>query len=131
MNLQLQKVLYKKIESCFEIKENIELQVQNQFSMNINYDEDNKHCFATLKNETVAVEHPEIFRIYLELVGIFSCDGIENETDKKVAHIQVYNYLFPYTQAMIADLSAKAGLPPLMIEMINLDPSSVNVEEIK
>lgn len=129
INLQLQKVIYKKVNSFFEINENVELQVQNTFSMKVNYTEDNKTCFATLTNKTNAPENPDVFNIDLELIGIFNCQGIESNEDKQKAHVQIYNFLFPYTQSMIADLSTKAGLPPLVIEMVQLDLSEVNINE--
>ena len=129
ISLQLQKVIYKKVNSFFEINKNVELSVQNTFSMNVSYTEDNKTCFATLTNKTYAPENPDVFNIDLELIGIFNCQGIESNEDKQEAHVQIYKFLFPYTQSMIADLSAKAGLPPLMIEMVKLDLSEVNINE--
>ena len=86
-------------------------------------------CFAALTNKTNAPQNPEVFDIELEIIGIFNCQGIENGEDKQNAHVQIYNYLFPYTQSMVADLSAKAGLPPLMIERVDLDPKEVNINE--
>ena len=129
INLQLQKVVYKKINSFFEINKSIELQVQSTFSLNIEYDDSNKACFATLKNETFAPEHPDIFNIDIEIIGIFKCDGITDDEDKKIAHTEIYNYLFPYVQLMISDLSIKAGLPPLMVERANQMPDEVTYTE--
>lgn len=128
-NLQLQKVIYKKVDSLFDIKEDIELRVQNSFSMNVNYDYENKMCIATLNNLTNAPDSPDSFHINLEVIGIFSYQGIESDEDRKEAHIQIYNFLFPYMQSMVADLSGKAGLPPLMIEMTKIDPGDVNIDE--
>lgn len=129
INLQLQKVLYKRVNSFFEIKGDVELQVQNTFYMNVNYVENNTICFATLTNKTNAPENPDVFNIELEIIGIFNCKGINSNEDKQQAHVQIYNFLFPYTQSMVADLSGKAGLPPLMIEMVKLDPKEVNINE--
>ena len=127
INLQLQKIIYKKINSIFDIKENMELQVQNTFSLNVNYTENNNVCVATLRNDTNSPNNLDAFNISLEIVGVFSCEGIVSVIDKQEAHVQIYKYLFPYSQSMIADLSVKAGLPPLMIEMVNLNPSEVNI----
>lgn len=127
INLQLQKIIYKKINSIFDIKENMELQVQNTFSLNVNYTENNNVCVATLRNDTNSPNNLDAFNISLEIVGVFSCEGIVSDIDKQEAHVQIYKYLFPYSQSMIADLSVKAGLPPLMIEMVNLNPSEVNI----
>lgn len=129
VNLQLQKVIYKRVNSFFDIKEDVELQVQNTFSMNVNYADDNKMCFATLINTTNAPKNPDVFNIDLEIIGIFNYQGINSVEDKQEAHVLIYNYLFPYTQSMVADLSGKAGLPPLMIEMVKLDPAEVNINE--
>ena len=127
INLQLQKIIYKKINSIFDIKETMELQVQNTFSLNDNYTENNNVCVATLRNDTNSPNNLDAFNISLEIVGVFSCEGIVSDIDKQEAHVQIYKYLFPYSQSMIADLSVKAGLPPLMIEMVNLNPSEVNI----
>lgn len=129
INLQLQKVIYKKIDSFFDIKENIELQVQNKSHVNANYNDEKKICYATFTNKTNAPKNPDAFHIELEIVGIFSYQGIDADDDKREAHAQIYNYLFPYTQAMVADLFGKAGLPPLMIERTKVDPRDVNIDE--
>ena len=127
VTLQLQKVLYKKVNSCFDMKENMEIQIRNNFSLKVNYSDDNKECYATLESVSCATDNPEIFNIGIELVGIFSCDGIYGDEDRQFAHMQVCNYLFPYVQSMVADLSGKAGLPPLMLEIPRIDLSTVDV----
>lgn len=129
INLQLQRVIFKKINSFFEIKENVELQVQNTFSLNVNYTNDNSECYVTLKNDTNAPNNPDVFNINIEIIGIFKCENIVSLEDKKSAHVQIYNYLFPYAQSMVAELCVKAGLPPLMIEMAVLNPSEVNIDK--
>ena len=129
VTLQLQKVVYKKINSFFDIQEKMELIISNEFSLNVNYSEDNKSCFATLINETKVPDNPNVVEISVEIVGIFSCEGIKTSEDKKDAHLQIYNFLFPYVQSLVADLFGKAGLPPLMLERTDIDISSVNVDE--
>lgn len=129
INLQLQKVLYKRVNSFFEMNGDFELEVQNTFSMNVSYTDDKKMCFATLTNQTNAPKNPDIFNIDLEIIGIFSCQDINSNDDKRDAHVQIYNYLFPYTQSMVVDLSTKAGLPPLMIERVDLDPAEININD--
>ena len=125
--LQLQKVLYKKINSCFDLKDDMEIQIQNSFSLKVNYSDDNKGCYATLESVSCSAENPDMFNIGIEMVGIFSCEGIHEDKDKQLAHVQVYNYLFPYVQSMVADLSVKAGLPPFMLEMARIDLETVDV----
>lgn len=127
--LHLQKVIYKKINSFIEIKQAIQLQMSNTISLNVNYEKDNKKCFAFIANKTIAIDHSDEFSIDLELVGIFDCDGINSNEDKREAHVQIYNLLFPYLQSMIADLSSKAGLPPLMINSANINANEIQIDE--
>lgn len=129
VKLQLKRVLYKKINSLFESGDNGELQIETNFTTNVNYCKENKTCLATMTNHTVAKDHPELLDVSVEIIGIFVFEEIETEEDKREAHIQMYSFLFPYIQSIVADLSIKAGFPPLLLEMPCLELSEVNISE--
>ena len=129
--LQLKKVVFKKINSFLEVQQDTEININNSFSLEVNYAEKENICVATLKNKTYAQEDPENFKISLELQGLFQCGMISSDSEKQKAHIQIYQYLFPYAQMMIADLSVKAGLPMLMVEMPEMKEATVNVKSLK
>ncbi len=128
MNIQLEKVIFKRINSFFDINQDMELQVENRFSLDVDYSDDNQHCSASFINETLSPENPDVFNITLDVLGLFRCENIQTDEDKRQAHVKIYSYLFPYVQLMVSDLTSKAALPPLMIEMAEIDPNSVNIK---
>lgn len=127
--LKLKQVVYKEIFMKVDFQENTQIEIECSFSFNVNYSDDNTACIAKLRHELVCKEDPNQFRIAVEAHGLFSCEGIDVEDNKKQAHVQSYSLLFPYLQEKIAGLSKDAGCSPIMIEMANMRTEDVIIQK--
>lgn len=124
--LNLRNCIFKNISMCADVNDPQKLaEMESWFSFNISYDEDLRSGIAVLSQELRSKQEPEKFNISLDAIGSFSCDGIENEDDQRQAHIEAYHLLFGHVQTMVAQLTTKAGLPPLMIETGRMDPDKI------
>ena len=106
---------------------NLEIGVNSPFR--IDYSDDNKHCTAILEQRVISKNDPEQFSIYIKIEGYFNCDEITNDDIKKDVHIQCYYRLFPYAQALIAQMCVVAGLPPLMIRALKISADDVAISK--
>lgn len=128
MYLQLITQRSVKLELTINIENEQTLEIENRFDFNVLYSDDNKKCKAVLNCEIRCKDNPDILHISAKNEGVFNCEGIEDEDDKKQAHVLAYTLLFPYVQNTISQLSVSAGLPPIMIEMAKIDPDTVKVK---
>lgn len=128
--LSLQQKSFREIQMKINIKERPQIEVETNYSFSVEYGQDNSSCIAHLRQNVRSKEDSSIFSIVVECSGNFSCEGITDDDDKKIAHIQSYILLFPYVQDMIATLTASAGLAPMMIKMDKMEPENVEVKKI-
>lgn len=127
--INLYQQIYKKLHMEADAKENMQIVLDSTFSFNVNYNEDNTECIACLLQNIKCKENPSIFNIVVECLGKFKCDGIENNEDKKQAHVQAYDMLFPYVQSMVQQLAQNGGIPGLLIEKAKLTQDDVMVTD--
>lgn len=129
VTLALQHQTVKSVSYSVDIPEGTNIELENSYSFNVDYLENNSRCVATLKHTTRDTQNPERFTAEIHIVGYSECIGIENDDDKALAHVQAYIQLFPYVQSYIAYLTASSGLPPLFIsrDLIETHISDVNV----
>ncbi len=127
IQIDLQQQAFRQINLVMNLQENRQMEVENTFALQVDYAEDNKACMAQLHQAVRDKEKPDEFSIELVLVGIFSCSGIETDSDKRQAHVKLYEALFPYVQSMIAGLSVSAGLPAFMAPRARLDPEKIQL----
>jgi len=92
-----------------------EIQISVEYNFGISYTEDNKQAVAKIEQRIKTGNDPETFFLSVTMEGVFDCENIIDDEDKKNAHINIYNQLFPYVQAHISYLTVCAGLPALII----------------
>lgn len=108
-----------------------------KFDMNQNYDDDSVEIIEikpkiSVSHSTqedlgfvllsVIVEGENVpFTIELEMLGqfTFNKDYIENNDLKRVLHINCASMIFPFIREFIADLTRRAGFPPLLLSPVN------------
>lgn len=125
--LQTQKVVCPKIQSIIDIKDKGTIEVENCFRLTVDFDENKESCLAAFNVSAICKEHPDRFSVTVQVLGFFNCGKVENDTDKKNVHIEAYDILFPYMQSIVADLTTKAGVPPLILEKMNIDFSTIEI----
>ena len=127
IQVDLQQQSFRQVNMVMNLQENRQMEVENTFALQVDYAEDNKACMAVLRQAVRDKEKPEEFAVELVLAGLFACEGIETDEDKKQAHVKYYEALFPYAQSMIAAMTVSAGLPAFMAPRARLDPEKIQI----
>lgn len=90
-----------------------QIQLENNFSFSVNYNQDNTRCMAKLyqcvKDKTDSPDHR--FFVSAELVGIFEVTGPITDQDKQDFHIMCYQQLFPYADLLVKQVCSAGGMP--------------------
>ena len=129
MYLTLNHHRFRNIQMTVDLGESSGIAVECSFSFDLNYNDEYSACETVMVFRVISKDHPEAFGITLEGIGQFSCEGIDSDDTKRVAHVRAYELLFPYYQGMIARLTVDAGLPPLMIAMEKMKESAVQIRQ--
>ena len=124
--LKLERIFYPEIHSSVNIQEEGSMEIENRFSLNVNFDNKNQKCISTFEIQSVCKAHEDWFNVGVKIVGIFSCEKVDTDEDKKQIHTESYDTLFPYAQSVISELTTKAGMVPLILEK-----APINFGEVK
>lgn len=108
-----------------EIKKMGQLQLKSNFNFNVKYAPDNQRCVATIYQSFEDKSPEQAFAASVTLEGIFACQGMETEEDKKTVHLQAYENLFPYLQSAVGQLFASTGIPGFLVKKMQLDQNRV------
>lgn len=99
------------------------LQLKNQYSHNVKYGKENTcEGILTVNINDKNAELNGNFGISVTIQGIFQWQG---ELDKEKIHIETFKNLFPYARALITNLTANAGMPPIIIPPIDFDNQEI------
>ena len=94
-----------------------QIQLENSFSFNVNYNQDNTRCMAKLyqcvKDKTDSPDHR--FFVSVELIGIFEVTGALTDEDKRDFHVMCYQQLFPYAEMLAKQVCAVGGMPSFLL----------------
>jgi len=124
VNVMLNSVKIKSLSMVNMIAKQGEMKLSTNFSFNVKYAADNKIAVAEL-TEKVSLPDAGEFHIYLTVEGFFKLEGIEDEEDKKDAHLMCYDLLFPHVAQQIMVLGMNSGMPGLAIKKIPMKRESV------
>jgi len=100
-----------------KVKANTKIELKNSYAYNVRYT-NNDMCEGKFTVTVIDKESPETFSIKLVLAGIFSfVNGMEREK----IHVQTYKELFPYARAFVTNITANAGIQPIMIPDMDIE----------
>lgn len=106
-----------------------QVQLENNFSFSVNYNQDNTRCMAKLyqcvKDKTDSPDHR--FFVSVELVGIFEVTGRPTDEDKREFHVACYQQLFPYGEMLVKQVCSAGGMPTFQLLRQRMDRDSVVV----
>lgn len=108
-----------------------QLQLKSNFNFSVKYAPDNQRCIATVYQSFEDKSEAQAFSVSVTLEGIFACQGMESEADKKAVHLMAYDALFPYLQSVVGQLFASTGIPGFMVKKMNLDQNRVVLSQGK
>ncbi len=92
--------------------------INAQISLKHKYIEEQKKLLINLQVALPKGEAP--FSFHVESVGTFTFqENPEKTTIERIARINCPAIMFPYSRELIADLTRRAGFPPLHIPPIN------------
>ena len=90
-----------------------QIQLENNFSFSVNYNQDNTRCMAKLyqcvKDKTDTPDHR--FFVSVEVLGFFEVSGELTDEDKRDFHVMCYQQLFPYGETLVRQVCAAGGMP--------------------
>ncbi len=94
-----------------------QIQLENNFSFSVNYNQDNTRCMAKLyqcvKDKTDSPDHR--FFVSAEIIGIFEVSGPLTDEDKRDFHVMCYQQLFPYAEMLVKQVCAAGGMPSFLL----------------
>lgn len=86
--------------------------MENRFAYRALFSETNAKAILTLD-----IADPEREKVVIRAVteGLFSIDGVETDTDRKVVNTKCFRELFPHAKANIRALAEMAGIPDVPV----------------
>lgn len=106
-----------------------QVQLENNFSFSVNYAQDNTRCMAKLyqcvKDKTDGPDHK--FFISVDMVGVFTIEGVLTDEEKKDFHVNCYRQLFPYAETLAKQTCAMGGMPNFVLPRQKMTRDSVVV----
>ncbi|MCD8384383.1 MAG: protein-export chaperone SecB [Clostridiales bacterium] len=112
-----------------DIKKQGQLQLRSNFNFNVKFASNNQNCVATLYQSFEDKSGEETLSVSVTLEGLFSCQGVAGDEDKKAVHVQAYDALFPYLQSTVGQLFSSTGFPGFMVKKIPLDEQKVVISQ--
>ena len=97
------------------------LELNNKYSYNVKYGQNNI-CEGFLSVEIKDKNGNENFYISLTIQGLFQFDG---KTSREELHVASFKELFPYARVAVQNITAMAGMPPIVIPPIDMDSQEI------
>ncbi len=94
------------------------MEIETKMDLSYKYSEKDKTLLVNLKISLLKDQLPFSFNIESE--GIFSFqEALEKKIIDKIGNINCPAIMFPYSRELIADLTRRAGFPPLHLQPVN------------
>lgn len=120
-NTQLKAYKVSEINFINNIAGKVELKLSNKVSHNVKYSK-NGMCEAVMKVEVADKDRPDQLSISVTVNGIFK---ITKETEKEFLHVETFKELFPYAKCIITTVTANAGIPPVIVENVDIENQEI------
>ena len=122
MNLtQLKAYKVKEVVFSNNITAKVQLHFNNKVSYNVKYDNKGM-CEGTMTVEVFDKQQPDVLNVKVTVCGIFS---VSPDAQKELVHVESFKELFPYAKALITTLSATAGIPPIIVQNVDIDSQDI------
>ncbi|MBR3645804.1 MAG: protein-export chaperone SecB [Lachnospiraceae bacterium] len=107
-----------------ELKAPGQLNLETRTNFNVQYMKDANRCIATCVVDMMEKTAPNDFNFKISVRGIFE---YEEGMSREEIHTATYDELFPFVRTITCNTFVNAGLPPMMIQKVKMDPSKINV----
>lgn len=120
-NVKMQAYKVSKIVFHNDIKGKVQLKLSNKVSHNVKYAK-NGICEAVMGVEVFDKENPDVLNVKVTVHGVFL---VTNAVEKEFIHVETFKELFPFAKALVTTLSANAGIPPIMVQNVDIEKQEI------
>ncbi|MBR3446217.1 MAG: protein-export chaperone SecB [Oscillospiraceae bacterium] len=119
----VQMKAYKVRELVFHntIQGKVQLKLSNKVSHNVRYMQPDL-CEGTMTVEVFDKEQPDVLSVKITVVGLFQ---IKKQVEKEFIHVDTFKELFPFAKAIVATVSANAGIQPIMVQDVDIESQEI------
>lgn len=121
-NVKLEGIRVKEIHFVNKITEDKIVDIETKISSEVDLNENDHKCICRSKVLLSDNEADSQFRILVDMDGLFT---YSEGTPPKEIHKETFKDLFPYIRALITNLTTSAGMPPLIINPIEMNDSDI------
>ena len=122
MNLtQLKAYKVKEVVFSNNITAKVQLHFNNKVSYNVKYD-NHGMCEGTMTVEVFDKKQPDVLNVKVTVCGVFT---VAPDAKKELVHVETFKELFPYAKSLITMLSANAGIPPIIVQNVDIDNQEI------
>lgn len=120
-NVVLKGQKVQEVEFVSKLENGTKVELETKYSYNVSYSNTNM-CRGEVSVIMSDKKTPDKFKIKVVLLGVFSFkQGVPKET----IHVETYKELFPYVRAFVTNLTANAGIPPIIVPGIDIEAQSI------
>lgn len=112
-----------------DIMQEGEIKLENTSSFDVKYNQESELTHAFLTERIEIDGHPEEYSVCLVVEGVFHVSGVKRISDKRTAHLKLYNDLFPYASHILSHLALDCGMPGLTIQKHPVELDEVHFGE--
>lgn len=116
VNVNLVNQRLREVHFVNHVDKSGQIQLTSSFNFHVDYSPDNTKCVARLYQSAKMKEDEDKLFVSAEIEGVFLLEGVVDEESKREAHVLCYNYLFPYLQSAVHQLSAASGMPGFLLK---------------
>ena len=120
-NVQMKAYKVRELVFHNEVQGSVQLKLSNKVSHNVRYMKPDL-CEGTMTVEVADKEKPDILNVKLTVVGLFQ---IKKQVEKEFLHVDTFKELFPFAKALITSVSANAGIPPIMVQDVDIEAQEI------
>jgi len=112
----------KQIECFFALNQNFKPEKGKQYTIGLGFDisfkKQRKKVMVLLKFFSEEKGQPFVFRVIMQ--GVFNFSEIPPDEElERIVHINCASIIFPFVIESVADLTRRAGVPPLILNPVN------------
>ena len=120
-NVQMKNYKVKSLEFHNEMQGKVQLKLSNKVSHNVRYMKPDL-CEGTMTVEVFDKERPDVLNVKATVVGLFQ---IKKQVEKEFLHVDTFKELFPFAKALVTTVSANAGIPPIMVQDVDIESQEI------
>ena len=119
----VQMKAYKVRELVFEnkIQGKVQLKLSNKVSHNVRYMQPDL-CEGTMTVEVFDKQQPDVLNVKVTVTGLFQS---KKQVEKEFLHVDTFKELFPFAKAIVATVSANAGIQPIIVQDVDIESQEI------